>query len=347
VFYLSYLLDKKGESDFLKGKLINVHEVDLRGYEESALKNWELFLGMKIHKAVVIDSAKESSGEFDREGIVYEFAKLKTNEDIGYFANKYGLLGVETPSKEKGLEEQRIRELQKLDTSLAKDPVFNSALVLMKSGKSYFEPVEIWKFQIEQIKKLLKLYRTLVNIHAGTEDNRIECNLLSIGKQIQTEKRLAHYIEWWDGSPTGCLVDSEIAESGDFLRIAREVLVVNVSNQSSLRYVNNIAAEIVETDKPPLGFVVQETRTADYLINAIYYDLWNLISKNEPVSLCDNPACRLPFKKSKRKHCNDGCKQEAYRIRTAKKMHDEGQDMASIAKKFRVKLETVENWISL
>ena len=148
---------------------------------------------------------------------------------------------------------------------------------------------------------------------------RIECKVLNIGEKVDDNEGSFYIIEWSDGSPTGCLIHSKPVEKGDFLGIARTVLIRNVNEQTH-RSINNIATDIIETNKPPLGFIVQESKTTNYLINAIYYDLWDLISKNEPVYICANPNCKLPFKKVKRqKYCSNACKQEAYRIRKKQK----------------------------
>lgn len=175
---------------------------------------------------------------------------------------------------------------------------------------------ECYQRKVKETKEREDLYnfiKTTYNLNFPTG------NMLRQIKQFREERNYTYIIEWSDGSPTGCLIHSEPVEKGDFLGIARTVLIRNVNEQTH-RSINNIATDIIETNKPPLGFIVQESKTTNYLINAIYYDLWDLISKNEPVYICANPNCKLPFKKVKRqKYCSNACKQEAYRIRKKQK----------------------------
>ncbi|WP_270583817.1 hypothetical protein [Bacillus smithii] len=316
--YNLYSLDGKTDSLFLKGELINVD--DFKGsWHIRGNRHWEKYLGVeKIEKGITekAGSYKEPN-DFQRNGIAYEFSKLKTEDDINKFANKYGLLGIGTPSYTDAVAENKVRKMLS-----PKNPLFKPSysFFTLSHGRSYFEPLEIWWFHIQQIRNLLKLYKTLVNIHNGSEnENDIECKVLNIGEKVDGNEGSFYIIEWSDGNPTGCLIHSEPVEKGDFLGIARTVLIRNVNEQTH-RSINNIATDIIETNKPPLGFIVQESKTTNYLINAIYYDLWDLISKNEPVYICANPNCKLPFKKVKRqKYCSNACKQEAYRIRKKQK----------------------------
>ncbi|MCL6560227.1 MAG: hypothetical protein K6U74_15825, partial [Firmicutes bacterium] len=63
-----------------------------------------------------------------------------------------------------------------------------------------------------------------------------------------------------------------------------------------------------------IGYRIGEIRTTPYLLAAIYYDLWELITDNRPIITCGN--CGLPIEKSgRRDYCNDACKQAAYRKR--------------------------------
>ncbi|MDM5450876.1 hypothetical protein [Peribacillus simplex] len=68
------------------------------------------------------------------------------------------------------------------------------------------------------------------------------------------------------------------------------------------------------------GFKITEERYSNYLLAAIYYDLWQTINDSKNVYLCENKNCQLPFVKSgRKKYCNEACKQEAYRIRLVEK----------------------------
>ncbi|MBO1005758.1 hypothetical protein [Pseudogracilibacillus auburnensis] len=309
-----YSLDDEFDSLFIKGKLINVKDERQGSWRLRGVKHWAKYLGLDEIKKGVTQSERQGSASntFQRKGIAYEFSKIKTEKDIHQFANKYGLLGIATPKAQIAMAQQKVIE------ELSDSPLFShiTSFFEIEYGKSYFEPLEVWWFYIDQIRKLLKLYKTLTNIHAGSEDkSNIEYNVLNIGQKVESNEKYFYIVEWWDGTNTECLIKSELAESGDFLRIARSVLIDSVNKQTS-RGINSLAIEVVETNKPPLGFHVREGKSTEYLINTIYYDLWNLISNNEPVYICSNPNCRLPFQKVKRqKYCTNACKQEAYRIR--------------------------------
>lgn len=314
-----YSLNENVESDFLKGQLIKVSDYHPDSYHLSGLKDWITFLGLEsIEIGVTTVETKEGERltDFKHSGIAYEFSKLKTNNDIHEFASKYGLLGIKTPTTKQAETQQKLRELYKNDEAMLR--IFNTAFLELTAGNSFFEPLEVWTYYVEQVRKILKLYKTLVSIHYGTEkdeEDEIESKLLNIGDELKSKSGVSYVVEWWDGTPTGLVSPEETAMKGDFIEIARNVLIHAVNHKTS-QHINNFALNIIETNKPPLGFVVQETRTTSFLLNAIYYDLWDLIAKNEPVHICENSNCKLPFKKQKRqKYCSNACKQEAYRIR--------------------------------
>jgi hypothetical protein len=331
-----YSLDGIMDSSFYKGELIGTKNNENQLW---SLRNWTLLLGLEnIDKGIVVKEKSALKKDiFIRKGVAYEFSKLKTDKDINAFAKKYGLLGISTPSPYEARDYHKRKQL------------FGDSIYLaIPYGNSNFEPLMIWKFYIDQIRKILKLYKTLVNIHNGTEKELIEGNLLNIGVAFD-EDDPKYLIEWWDGTQTGIALYPELVDNGDFLEIARRVLIDSVNYQAKRRS-DNIAVDIMETDKPPLGFYVQESRVTPFLINVIYHDLWDLISKNEPVYICENPKCKLPFPKVKRqKFCCDACKSDAYRQRkaTAQTMALEGHSIDKIAEFLNVKTESVQKWIKM
>lgn len=134
--------------------------------------------------------------------------------------------------------------------------------------------------------------------------------LLNIYKQLQLN---VGEILIWEGLP---FLDLQCVEGKDLLtpREAMTVLAENITFQ--LQGVIDIGYEdIIPTTKTLTKFQVVEKRTTSYLIAAIYYDLWRMISLQEPVQVCKN--CGLPFKigKRRRDYCNNACRQEAYRKR--------------------------------
>lgn len=301
----SYSLDGIGKSKFEianvkeRKQLMGMRSIDFIDYQ---FKVWEKVYG-EIEKGIVPMLEGEITNKpFNREGIVFEFSKLKTDKDIHKFANKYGLLGIAGPTP----------ETEDMYTKFYKP----EALPLERSN---FEPIQVWWYFIEQIQKNLKLYRALVNNHRG-EYVEIEDEILRL-QPIEFEGQfLGHYwVTWSDGSETNVQLTEKEAEKMDFISIGRQVLIQNIKPmiEKGKKFID---PKIVESNKPPLGITVIESEYTPYLLTAIYDDFWKLISKNHTVSICENPKCKLPFNKVKRqKYCSNACKQEHYRIRKNEK----------------------------
>ncbi|MEK5176920.1 hypothetical protein NST63_27635 [Heyndrickxia sp. FSL W8-0496] len=303
-----YSLDGNMESNFMSATLCDLNKINIKesNYAYLALKEakeWSRFLGIEEISKGIIATGQEHKGDLATRGIAYEFSKLKTEQDISTFANKYGLLGIKLPETKK----------RWANFLSGKKTFGNTIFLILDLDYPIFEPLDLWYFFIDYVRKLLKLYRALVNVHKGEiNQNDIEGNILNIGKKLNEKKYL---IEWWDGVQTGNALESEIVEKGDFLEIARIILLTEV-NRGANKKVNNLVTNVIETGKPPLGFIIQQSKYTEQLINVIYQDMWELISRNEPVYICANPNCKLPFKKVKRQqYCSNACKQEAYRIR--------------------------------
>lgn len=281
----------------------------IKSLNEEAFHNWKRWSDLfQSEKGVIRDTSKKTFNPsiFNRKGIVYEFSNLKTEKDIEKFATKYGMLGIGTPLIDDGTPKKLLEQRENFD--------FES----VTAGYSYYEPLEIWFFYIQQINKCLKLYKALVNAHKG-EKVEIEDKILKIGhefRDIHTNKLIGYWILWHDNRNTGTFIPEDYKI--DFIDIGRKVLIENIRYKAMQRIAIN--PEIIVTRKPPLGFVLKENKYTPFLITAIYYDLWELIANNEPVYFCENPNCKLPFPKVKRqKYCSNACKQEAYRIRKRQK----------------------------
>lgn len=299
-----YSLDKSIESKF---EIANVKEtkqlIGLRSSEFLAyqFEVWEEIYG-KIEKAIVPILGETSEKKlFNSEGIVFEFAKIKNDSNIQKFANKYGLLGIAGPTSE---TKEMYKQFKPEE---------------LPFEYSYFEPIQIWWYFIEKIRQNLKLYRALVNNHQGGEIE-IEDNILRLEAIGEKSNFTGHYwVNWNDGSRTGIQLNEEEAEELDFVTIARRVLIQNIKTVIERGQIL-INPEIIETNKPPLGIAIIERKYTPYLITAIYNDFWKMISINQPVHICENPKCKLPFPKIKRqKYCSQACKQEHYRIRQKEK----------------------------
>ena len=107
--------------------------------------------------------------------------------------------------------------------------------------------------------------------------------------------------------------------------------------------------EVHPSKKSPIGYAITEQRYTDYLLAAIFYDLWELITDSQPVEVCANPDCLLLFTPERKtgKYCSDACKQAAYRERKAKalELYKKGLSIEQIAKETGSKAKTVSQWI--
>jgi hypothetical protein len=71
----------------------------------------------------------------------------------------------------------------------------------------------------------------------------------------------------------------------------------------------------VEINHSRLGFVIKESRVTSFLLSAIYYDIWRLLTDERPIKTCK--ICGNPFS-SKRKDavvCGKGCQKRLDRSR--------------------------------
>ncbi|MDK8747556.1 hypothetical protein QP810_10000 [Streptococcus agalactiae] len=301
----SYSLDGLSESRFEIANLRTGRQLHgIKSMELGAwqINIWELKYGFIDKGIIPLSEGEPTIREFKRDGLVFEFSKLRSDKDIQKFANKYGMLGIAriVPGNENlYINTENLEEL----------PL----------GLSEFEPIQLWWYFIETIRKNLKLYRALVNNHYG-EKVEIEENLLRLEPIVFEEKFIGVYkVIWSDGSNTGLQVTEKESETLDFIDIGRQVLIHNIKPmiEKGPRLIN---AEIVESNKYPLGITVIESENTPYLLATIYYDFWKIISVNKPIYICENPNCKLPYPKVKRqKYCSNACKQEHYRIRKSTK----------------------------
>lgn len=280
---------------------------------EREIKKWEQYFAHDNERMTggfvrysPISLIKEPAISID--GISSTFSKIKTQEQLLDFATNYGNLCLHLPQKNIDLFEK----LSMFDPNIVLNSI--NAFENVQPGFSYFEPFELWWHHIDKVKKILRLYRALSREYRGLEAD-IEDSILIIGEETYSQKQPAFEVDWWDGSSTHVKVlEKDIM---DFTKIGRLVLRKSIERYAS-KGIELKASEIVETSKNEIGFYVLEKKTTDYLITAIYYDLWKLINKNLVVEICQNPNCRDPFVKIKRQqYCSDACKQEAYRIRKA------------------------------
>jgi hypothetical protein len=322
--YNNFLLSKSSKVNLYPVKLVTFDrlEVDEQnvgvGSQElltESINNWRKALRGRTSFALMLAGDEKESRQiiFKHKGLMNEFAKLKTIKDIESFAMKYGLLGVEHPES-----------LQVNSKSPAIRATLIPSFIFTSYGFSVFEPIELWQWHINQVRKILKLYNAVrkassddliyeileVKMHTGmfgdlTEDKEV------------TDR---YFVHWTDGELIERL--PEHFEEKSILEIAQYTLAKVLESRISNGI--NIGVEDIISNPSTKGFMITEQRYTRYLLAAIYYDLWQNINNHKNVYICANKNCRLPFIKSgRKKYCDEACKQEAYRLRQAEKEGDE------------------------
>ncbi len=242
------------------------------------------------------------------KGLATRFANLKNLEDVNRFAGECGLLG-----------------LSMVPESLYDPPAY---------GEAWFEPLSAWEHHIENVRRLMLLYRALSRWKKGY-DIEIEERLLKVESIAPFG---INFLQWYDGKFTGiqlgeikgnsanahlpaafgtAFVDTVNLEHPDEYGLAVLVLAVYL-RQYLHGGINLDFSRIIPAKDALLGFRFEETRSTPYLLAAIYYDLWELITDNRSVIRCE--YCGLPLEKiGRRRFCDNACKQAAYRKRHNKK----------------------------
>lgn len=241
----------------------------------------------------IVDSGKESfkTKSFSCKGLAERFSRLKYFHEIEEFAHEYGLLGVPYPA---------------IDVLKVED-------ITIKEGISGFkiEPSNLWLNEIENIKKIMRLYSILKKYRSGLLTTLDE-TLFDYKKDERFEGR--YWITWYDGTDIHVPIGQDELENVNLEHIYREVLVSSIEQKISRNIY--LSSKFVDSLKTPIGFYALEFRYSRSLLTAIYYDLWSKIKGDEDIDFCANPNCNLPFVKKRRKeYCQNSCKQEAYRLR--------------------------------
>lgn len=224
-------------------------------------------------------------------GLALKFAGLKTHEDICEFASKYGFLGIVNKP-----------------ANLHQYPQY---------GRDVFETLSNWKYHISKVQRLVRLYRALCQRRKGYE-MPIEGEIYNI---VEFEDKSFAFlprttIRWTDGyleKHLRIVIDTSLNEDENAVRILTSIL----SDQLHMGIFLGIDKVIPAKDST-IGFRLVEQKYTMFLLAAIYYDLWELITENRTVQVCS--SCGLPMEKSGRKlFCSDACKQKNYRIRKGQK----------------------------
>ncbi|MDI6709474.1 MAG: hypothetical protein QME76_02100 [Bacillota bacterium] len=267
------------------GKLIYPAHYTFAKAEKAAL---DLQLIKRYDAVVIHDFSAKGWYTPSVHGLASIFTAIKTDRELDAFARRYGLLGVDM------LDPKKFEELG----------------FVTSWGHVLAEPVAVWRYHIENVRRLLKLYRALRDYNL---------------KKIVFERQFLR-IRQLGGLPKGWEPEWQIFWAQDNSQMGfsqgaepdeHQAAVIVLMQQLQKNLHGGIQIEIeraVPSKDAVIGFRFVETRSTTYLLAAIYHDLLELISENRPVAVCAN--CGLPFAKQGRgKYCCNACKQAAYRLR--------------------------------
>ncbi|MFP3886789.1 hypothetical protein U8V97_15180 [Priestia filamentosa] len=296
-----------------KEKLDDFSEELLR----SSIYKWSIAIDKTMGKEMVLglklaDKFKEPHEiYFNKEGLINEFVRLKTPEDITSFAQKYGLLGIKAPDIE-----------QITSTYPVVQYLMRPSYIFTGYDFSVFEPIDLWIWHIKEVRQIFKLYNVVkkkssdeqvnelieIKIHKG----RLEDHLYEDGDILNS-----FFVHWTSGEQI--LKLPQLLEEQSLLEIGRYTLIKMLESRL-FGGVHEGGIYTIGIHSGNKAFKVRERKYAVSLLAAIYYDLWKKIVDDINIYFCGNIKCGLPFVKSGRqKYCSDACKQEAYRIRHKEK----------------------------
>lgn len=301
-----YNLDKESNIIPTKTQIINLAECEKEynaetGEEYGRFNTLDIDFRMPVSfgKVLVndgIDHHEQTSMNISLNRLSVEFSRLETEQQILAFSKKYGLLGLGKATKNISYLDDR-RELHLYIRGF-------------RYEHTYVEPLRLWYWHIKHVKKLLQLARALSKLQGG-KDIEIEEKLLYVGdsphptKDLNNEKFHLQYVYWNDHEDTTFTL---FFPNYSFKKVAMNVLVQNIT--SMLKEAVNIdPIGFTENKSSIYGFKIQESRSTNYLLAAIYYDLWQMIAKDEPIKTCLYIKCGKPFRAvGRKKFCNDSCR---------------------------------------
>lgn len=278
---------------------------------KNSIDNWNKALRGNVSLVLKLAGSEEDSHQivFNNDGLMSEFAGLKTNKDIEKFSKKYGLLGIQHPE-----------DAQVNSTSPAIKATVQPWFIFRNYGFSVLEPIELWHWHINEVQKILKLYHAVRKAKSNElVDEIIEVKMRRgmFGSLAEDRRITERYFIYWTNGEEIFMVPEEFEEK-TILEIAQYTLVKILEYHISGGINLGVGDFIFKPSTK--GFMITEKRYTKYLLAAIYYDLWQTINDSKHVYICENKNCRLPFVKSgRKKYCNEACKQEAYRIRLEEK----------------------------
>ncbi|PGR96905.1 hypothetical protein COC61_11040 [Priestia megaterium] len=278
---------------------------------KNSMDNWRKALKGNMSLVLKLAGLEEDSHQivFNNNGLMNEFAGLKTIKDIEAFSKKYGLLGIQHPESEQ--VNSRFPEVK---------ATLQPSFIFRNYGFSVLEPIELWQWHINEVQKILRLYQAVRKASSDELiDEVIEIKMRRgmFGSLAEDREIMDRYFIYWTNGEEILMIPEDFEEK-PILEIAQYTLAKILESHIS-GGVNLGVGDFIS--KPSTkGFMITEERYTRYLLTAIYYDLWQTINESKHVYICENKNCRSLFVKSgRKKYCNEACKQEAYRIRLEEK----------------------------
>ncbi|MDM5450877.1 hypothetical protein [Peribacillus simplex] len=161
---------------------------------KNSMTNWSKALRGIISFALTLTGLEEDSHQivFNNDGLINEFASLKTNKDIEEFSKKYGLLGIKAPDTEQVNSQHPL-----VKATLQPSFIFNGY------GFSVFEPLDLWFWHINEVRQILKLYNTLRKDSSEERVNQIIEIKMAKGRfgSLAEDRRITErfFIHWTKG----------------------------------------------------------------------------------------------------------------------------------------------------
>lgn len=303
----------------------------LEGKNTPVVSRTKLFKDAE-YPMVMVDYKKDDDrgnpfrkNEFEISGLALEFSRIKKDKDIVDFSSKYGMLGINCKEN-----------IVNLDFDYYYLNNFQYA------DKSRIEYLGEWYWHRDHIRKLFKLFNALQNnLPIEEELLRIKKrqnlyppsggiysneNLKNIPVPVPAGKSYAetkpyiapeHHIYWAeDDKPTQMhysKLESATSIEDEFRMHAWLILETHIKPIVEKAIFIDFSSPRLDK-KSFLGISYTDRKATNYLLAAIYYDMYRIVNNiDEVISFCS--VCGGPYK-SKRKgsmYCGNACKQEKKR----------------------------------
>jgi len=248
------------------------------------------------HGIVNVGGTHRKVSNINFKQVLNQFLKIQDLKGIDSFAHEYGLLG-----------------------SGYDLPEYFSKFEKFDYANNCFEPIHIWKWHIRNVQRLIRLYDILKKAKENIEYDYER----ALSQILYLDERGGVY--WYT---EGTIIDERKFSikydftgiknrhnKRDLLPLAFEVLTFSVS--FALQGAIDIQYSAIPDNKARLGFRIAENPSTRYLIAAMYYYIWQMITHTKNVITC--AVCGGFFEKSgRRKWCSDACRQAKHRIESGK-----------------------------